>query len=354
MKITRFLGLFALIAAGAGAYFVSHRTPSDLVLTGLVTTDPVYVSPQLSGRIERLFVKEGDRVQRDQLIAELSAAELQAERAYFVHAAESSASQMDESEAALRYQEQLAGQQLREAEATLAATQAQLTESKANEDNARHKLERDEAVARSGGLSGQAIDESRNALAVSVARSQALERRVEAQRATVGLARSAEQQVMAKRSALRASMRQLEAAKAQAQKADVRLAYTELHAPVAGIVDVRAARAGEVVNAGQPVVTLIDPGDLWVRADVEESYIDRVRLGDRLQVRLASGSEHTGTVIFRGVDAAFATQRDVSRTKRDIKTFEIRLRLEDPAQQLAVGMTAYVLLPLRRLNAAAL
>ena len=93
------------------------------------------------------------------------------------------------------------------------------------------------------------------------------------------------------------------------------------------------------------MLTLIDPDDLWVRADVEETYIDRVRLGDRVKVRLPSGDEREGKVVFRGVDAGFATQRDVSRTKRDIKTFEIRLRLDNADRRLATGMTAYVLLP---------
>ena len=61
-------------------------------------------------------------------------------------------------------------------------------------------------------------------------------------------------------------------------------------------------------------------------------------------VRLASGAERTGTVFFRGIDADFATQRDVSRTKRDIKTFEIRLHCDNGDRALAVGMTAYVTL----------
>ena len=134
------------------------------------------------------------------------------------------------------------------------------------------------------------------------------------------------------------------AATAQRTKADVRLRYAEIHAPMAGIVDVRAARVGEVVVPGQPVVTLINPDDLWIRADVEESYIDRVRIGDKITVRLPSGAEREGTVFYRGADAAFATQRDVSRTKRDIKTFEIRLRVDNHDRVLAVGMTAYVLL----------
>jgi multidrug resistance efflux pump len=169
---------------------------------------------------------------------------------------------------------------------------------------------------------------------------------VDAQRAAVGLARSNAEQNVVKRSQLDATQQQLAAAAAQRTKADVRLAYTEIHAPIDGIVDVLAARPGEVMMPGQPVLTLINPDDLWVRADVEETYIDRVRNGDRLTVRLPSGDEKTGTVFYRGVDAAFATQRDVSRTKRDLKTFEIRLRLDNSERRLVVGMTAYVLLPI--------
>ena len=65
-----------------------------------------------------------------------------------------------------------------------------------------------------------------------------------------------------------------------------------------------------------------------------------------LTVRLPSGAEREGTVFFRGIDADYATQRDVSRTKRNIRTFEIRLRCDNRDRGLAVGMTAYVTLPL--------
>ena len=113
-------------------------------------------------------------------------------------------------------------------------------------------------------------------------------------------------------------------------------------------MDVRAALQGEVVNPGQPIVTLIDPDNLWVRVDVEESYVDRIRLGQRLEVRLPSGALREGTAFYRAVDADYATQRDVSRTKRDIKTFEIRLRVENKDRALAVGMTAFVVVPLTK------
>jgi HlyD family secretion protein len=344
--VKRFLFIFALASASAGGlYYLSNRTPRDLVLTGIVTTDDVNVSAQVGGQISRLLVKEGDRVERDQLLVVLADAELTADRAFFAHSAESSENQMQETTATMRYQEQLVAQQIREADATLAGAVAQREEAKANLAHSRQKLERDEGVLKSGGLSEETVELSRNAYAVAIARADALDKQVEAQRAALSLARSAEQQVLAKRSAVSAAARQMDAATAQKLKADVRLAYTELRAPIAGIVDVRAARAGEVVSAGQPIVTLVDPDDYWVRADVEESYIDRVRIGEHLQVRLPSGELREGTVFYRGVDADFATQRDVSRVKRDIKTFEIRLRVANADRRLAVGMTAYVMLP---------
>jgi HlyD family secretion protein len=62
-------------------------------------------------------------------------------------------------------------------------------------------------------------------------------------------------------------------------------------------------------------------------------------------VRLPSGETRTGNVFYRGEDASFATQRDVSRSKRDIKTFEVRLRVDNRDRALALGMTAYVTVP---------
>ena len=66
----------------------------------------------------------------------------------------------------------------------------------------------------------------------------------------------------------------------------------------------------------------------------------------RPRLRLV-GNERDGTVFYRAADAGFATQRDVSRTKRDVKTFEIRLRTDNTDRRLAVGMTAYIMLPIK-------
>jgi HlyD family secretion protein len=345
MNVKRLLPLLLLAAAAAGAYFYFYGRPVPLVLTGIVTTNDVVVSPQIGGKIERLLVAEGETVNSGQLIAVIAPDELQAESAYATHSAEGVVSQGREAEAALRYQEQQTTQQIQQAESMLASTEAQQAAATADLENVRLSYERTQSLTRDGVASTQQLDETRTASQAAQARVDALKRQADAQRATVAMARSNAEQTSVRRSQVQTNEHLQAAAVAQRAKADVRLAYTDVKAPIDGVVDVRAARAGEVVVSGQPIVTLINPDDLWVRADVEESYIDRVRLGDHITVRLASGAEMDGVVFFRGADATFATQRDVSRTKRDIKTFEIRLRCDNKDRRLAVGMTAYVMLP---------
>jgi HlyD family secretion protein len=340
--------LAVVVALGALIYGFTRPRSTTLVLTGIVTTNDVVVAPQIAGRVDSLLVTEGDSVVPNQLLAVISPGELAADRAYFEHSAEGYASQVKESEATLRYQQRETTNQIRQAEAMLASAEAQHAEAVAAAEDARLNFERQEPLAQRGATSAQDLDHARTSYDAAKARVDALERQVDAQRAALALVRANAEQVTAKRSALLNTREQRAAAQAQMAKADVRLGYTEVHAPIAGVVDVRAARPGEVVNAGQAILTLINPDDLWVRADVEETYIDRIRLGDSLRVRLPSGDERLGRVFFRGVDAGFATQRDVSRTKRDIKTFEVRLRVPNADRRLAVGMTASVLLPVVR------
>jgi multidrug resistance efflux pump len=237
--------------------------------------------------------------------------------------------------------------QIAQAQSTLAATEAQVKAAGADLESARLTFTRTQNLSQQRVVSPQELDQARTTFAAAQAKLDALNKQVEAQRAAVALARSNAEQVAVRRSQVKTTEHMQAAAAAQRAKADVRLRYTEIKAPLDGIVDVRAVREGEYVNPGQAIVTLINQDDLWVRVDVEETYIDRIRLGDIFNVRLPSGVERDGKVIYRGVDAAFATQRDVSRTKRDIKTFEVRLRVDNADRRLAVGMTAYVRLPLR-------
>jgi HlyD family secretion protein len=275
--------ILILAAIVGGVYYATRPQSAQIILTGIVTTDEVIVSPEVRGKLQQLLVKEGDVVTDGQLLGVIQPQEQMADVQFYSSSDEQHAAEVAQAEADLEY--------------------------------ARLTLQRDEALSKTNAVPIQDYDHARTNFDAAKARVEAMNK-------------------------------QNEAGNAQKTKAEVQLAYTKITAPVAGIVDTRAALQGEVVNVGQPVVTLINQDDLWVRADVEETYIDRIRLGETLPVKLPSGAVLDGTVFYRGVDADFATQRDVSRTKRDIRTFEIRLRCNNRDRRLAVGMTAYVTLPL--------
>jgi RND family efflux transporter MFP subunit len=282
MKPKVIIIILTVLIIGAVIYLCT-RPAREIVLTGIVTTDEVIVSPEIQGRLQQLLVREGDMVTNGELLAVIMPETEQADLAYYSSSQQQAA--------------------------------AQTAQAKANLENARLAFAREEDLHAKNVDSAQDYDQARTAYAAAKALVDSLNR-------------------------------QTQAAGAQKEKAMVQLSYTEIRAPMDAVVDTRAALQGEVVNPGQAIVTLINQDDLWVRADVEETYIDRIHLGDKLTVRLPSGATREGTVFFRGVDADYATQRDVSRTKRDIKTFEIRLRCDNHDRSLAVGMTAYVIMPL--------
>jgi HlyD family secretion protein len=347
MKRRRLLPLAALLIVVVSIIWISQLHKSRLILTGIVTTDSVIVSPQIQGRLEKLLVNQGDVVKQGALLAVIDPLEQKADLAFFENTEKGLSAQVDESAAELKLQQASTESQIKQAEATVASVQAQTAEAEADLENARLNFERERDLHEKGANSTQAFDQARATYDAAQAHAHALHKQIAAAEAALDLAKASLSQVAVRQAALDSMRQQLAAAAAQSAKAKVRLDYTELRAPIDGIVDIRAALQGEVVNPGQPVITLVNPDDLWVRADVEESYIDRVHLGDKMTVRLPSGAERTGTVFFRGIDADYATQRDVSRTKRDIKTFEIRLRCDNQDRSLALGMTAYVTLPLK-------
>jgi multidrug resistance efflux pump len=249
--------------------------------------------------------------------------------------------------------------QLQQAQAQVAQTQAAVAKAQDNFNRIRPLVEKDInppqdlVTARTDLDSAKAneqaaeagVEAARRAVASAQAGVEATTRAVAAAQAALADAREEERQVTVQQrqtEALRAAASQAEA---NAAAADARFGQTRIFAPASGIVTLRAARQGEVVNPGTPIVTLFDLSSTWVDADVEETYADLIKMGDTLHVRLPSGTEVTGPVIYKAVEADFATQRDVSRTKRDIKTVAIRVRVANPDGQLPLGMTAWVMLP---------
>ena len=192
--------LVLLLAAGAGTYAYRRMGTPALVLTGIVTTNDVIVSPQIAGQIGQLLVTEGDTVKKDQLVAVIVPDELKAETAYFAQNVQGMSSQIRESEAALRLQERQTVDQIRQAESTLASIEAQAEAAAADVEQARVTYTRTQNLSRQNVVSAQELDAARTAQTAAQGKLDALKKQVEAQRATVAIARSNAEQISVRRS----------------------------------------------------------------------------------------------------------------------------------------------------------
>jgi len=342
-KFFGFIGVVFVLAVIV--YFFTTPHSSDMPLIGVVDGNEVIVGSQITGRIVKLTVDEGSEVKKGDLIAELDPAELEASLA----AAKANVAMLGESVHEAQNNVSLANEQtgasLNQAEAMLPSMRAQLDQAKANLWKDQSDFTRMQTLFEKGEVSARDRDHADANVRMSEANVKALEESVKAQEAALAVAQANRKQVDVRKSAEASTNAQLRQARANEAQAATQLGYTKIYAPIDGIVSVRVAKQGEVVSQGSPIVVVVDVDHLWVRADVEETYIDTIKFGQKLRVKLPSGEVIEGSVFFKGVENDFATQRDVSRTKRDIKSFAIKVSVPNPGRRLFTGMTATVLLP---------
>lgn len=342
-KFVAAFGVLFLIALAV--YILTTPKGNEIPLTGVVDGNTVIVSPQITGRMVTLKVDEGSQVKKGDLIAELDRKELEANLEATKANVASLQNQVNEANHNYTWTNDQTGASIEQARARVTSSKAQLDQARVALARDNDDLARLQKLFDKGEISAQDRDHAEATVKMSQANVNALEQSAMAEAAALNVAQANRRQVDVRKSEISTTLAQLQQARATEAQVATQLSYTDVYAPIDGIVSVRVAKQGEVVSQGSPVVVLVDVDHLWVRADVEESYIDSIQFGQKLPVRLPSGDVPEGQVFFKGVEGDYATQRDVSRTKRDIKTFAIKVSMPNPDRRLFIGMTATVLLP---------
>ena len=345
--------LGAVVTIASAYYFFSTPGSNDLVLVGTVDANQIVVSPQIQGRIAKLLVDEGTPVKQGDLIAVLDPSELEAQERGAAATIASLRSKVSESEYTRQSTKGSTSGDVANAQARLQSARAQLAQAEAMLARVESDSRRTIGLAQAGVASEQERVQAEMNLKAQQASVQALRDQVNATQADLNSAIARTNQATAAQSTVASTRAQVENAVAQLKEAEVRLGYTKIYAPVTGTVLVRAAREGEVVNAGQAIVTVVDFSDTWVRAAIPETDADHIGFGDKLRVRLPGGTVVEGKVFYKAAEADFATQRDVGRRKRDIRTIVLKVRLENPKGAYVPGMTAEVLVSPAQLNGTA-
>ena len=346
-RVFMLLGILALI--GLAWYLVSTRRSDDLQLIGTVDANEVVVSSRIPGRIQTLTVDEGDDVKAGQLIATIESQDLAAATNAARASSLSQEYKLQEMSDTERQTRGSTSSQVINAEAQLRAAKAALVQAQANFEHQQADTTRTVALAKQGVMSEQAHDEAVTSLNAAKAAVDTAQENVAAAEASVRLAKANEIQAEAAAKTVAATRSDVKNAQALLDQAEVTQGYSRILAPVSGKVNVRAARQGEVVAAGTPIVTITDLTQTWVYAPLPETEADAVQVGDMLRVVMPSSAAIQGKVIAKSAEADFATQRDVSRRKRDIKTVKLKLLIDNPGMKYVPGMIADVYIPKNKL-----
>lgn len=276
----------------------------------------VQVRAEIPGRIARLLVKEGDRVQANQPIALLDQQEARAQVTL------------------ARANLEAARARLRQAEAGVAMLAEQIrtriAETRANLEKASRDLERLQALFAEGAIPRQQLDASEAAFAVARAAHDA------------ALADRDQEQVKAQEvSSARAAVAQMEAALGLA---GVQLGRTVITSPLAGLVTKRLAAEGEAVGLGGgsavvlggPLFVIVDPTRLYVRATIDELDAGRLRIDQEAHVTFDALPGRA----FRG--RVYHIAPAASGDRQEARTFAIRVAVPEAAALLRPGLSADV------------
>jgi membrane fusion protein (multidrug efflux system) len=265
--------LILIVVVGLGwavkeyLYARVHESTDDAQVDGDMTP----VLAKVGGYVQRITIDENEHVAGDSLLVQIDPSEYQARLAQAEAdlAAARAAVSGPQGEGQAQAAVQAASNQRASLEAQIGAAQANLT--KANADLARAR----ELVAKQI-VSKQQLDAAQAAADAAAAQLQALQKQQSA----------ASSNISAAQAGVRLAQARLAAAQASVDNAKLQLSYTRITAPMAGMVSRKQVEIGQLVQPGQPLLTIVSDTGVWVTANFKETQLADIRVGQPVDIEV--------------------------------------------------------------------
>ncbi|NEP49987.1 MAG: HlyD family efflux transporter periplasmic adaptor subunit [Moorea sp. SIO3C2] len=378
------LGLSLAGIAVSSKYFVSTSQDIKILLSGRIEADETDIGTKVGGRVNFVAVQEGKEVNKNQKIVRLDDQEIQAQlkgaTARLVSAQQQELkarlqinlveSEILEVELNLKKSQEDTRGQVLQAEASVAANVAQLNEAFAKLEEAQSELnlaktnrDRFTQLVEQGAVSKQQFDQAQTSFEKAQATVKATQASVNAIGKLVNVAEG--QLVQAQTSTLNPEMINAQLSRLQTQLAQARLQLAmvkaeveiakafqqeikskisdlEIASPIDGVVITRLVEPGEIVSAGQTLLTVIDPNNVYLRGYVPAGDIGKIRVGQKAKVFLDSDPDQplSATVTTIDSQASFTPENIYFREDRVRQVFGIKLTIDNPGGFAKPGMPA--------------
>lgn len=339
IKIIAVLFVVSVAAVVVAYYGLRRRDEATgyIETTGEVEATEVEITSRIAGRISWLCCGQGEAIKVGAPVVRLDDAELSARLAVSKAAAASARENSAEVAAALENAKAAADASKQEA----GAAGAEIKRVDALRGDARANLERAKGLFADGFVTRKELDSAKaqyDALNAGLLSAQAHRRAAEANQ------RNSAASIKVAAARISTAQARITEAEAAERVANAVFADTVINSPIDGIVVYKSFETGETVNPGASIYTIDDLNNVWARVDIEETAINMIRLGARAQVFLDGRPDrpYEAKIIEIGELGGFATQRDVTRGRHDIKTFRVKAGIEKNDGGLKPGMTVRV------------
>lgn len=317
--------LVLILAAMGGVWYYFNQAKTDdgtLTLYGNVDIRQVSLAFEQAGRIQVLNVQEGDRVKKGEVLATLNTDGLNIQK--------------QQAEAQLKVQQQTVieldvgtrPEQITQAEALLASTQAQLN--KANKD-----LQRLQVLFSS--TAGQAI--SQQELDYAKSNQATAQAAVKEKQANLALLKHG-----ARREDREAAKAQTEVAQAGLDFINYQIQRSVLVSPVDAVVRARLQEVGDMTTAQKTVYTLALTNPKWVRVYANENQLSQIKMGGKAEIIRDSQPDQPiqGKIGFISSVAEFTPKTVQTEDIRTTLVYEVRVYVQDPQDALKMGQPVTV------------
>ncbi len=326
-------------------YTKRGRRAESIRTTGTIEGVEVNLSSKVPGRILEIACEEGDWVRKGDIVIRLEADDLKAEVRDAEAGVAKAQAEVKVSESAIA----TAKASMANAEAEIRSAEADVEGARAQMEEAKRQLVRAVVLYKQEVISKQSYDGVVTGHDTAAALHASAKARLAAAQSKRDVSAAELAGAESRLDSARAGLRQAEAARSYSR---AKLADTTIRSPISGTVVFKSLEKGETLSPGTTVLTIVDMNDLYARVDVDESMVGEIELKGRAVVRAAGDTnrEFEGTIKEIGRYAEFATQRDVTRGRQDIRTFRVKIGVKNANGFLKPGMTVEVEIPQRTGN----
>jgi len=322
--------LIAIVIIVIGAFAIEtkrlNNRPDDsaIVLSGNIEVTEVDAGFKIGGRIAKLKAEEGEKVEKDKILATLDKVE-------FENIVSQNVAYLNEKQILL--EELKAGsrrEDLEHAKANVSYADAELSKTKKD-------YERIESLYNNGILSAQQFDSAKKSYEAAVSmHKKSLE--------SFNLVKAGPRM-----EEIKAAENRVQYAEASLKVAKEKLNDTTIYSPVSGVILKKNAESGEIISPAIPVYTIGVLEKPWIKVYVKEDKLGLIKLGQRAEIKTDSfpNKIYEGTVTYISSEAEFTPKNIQTQEERVKLVFGVKISVENRNDELKPGMPADVRLLLK-------